>query len=181
MTGGFSRFLLEASVEEIDSIGGVKMAARELLKSISINSFVFVLSILLTSFLVIGGCNDNNNNNGGGGLGGTPPTTTGCSTISSPCHSVTVNQNSTEFVCTYLSNDACAVDLEDVVNQVDPGGTSVNDHTIMWIEAWGGRGGFTDNGANGGPGGYAVTTTTIQGIKNKNSGSSIIYYFLGTN
>lgn len=139
-----------------------------------------IFALVLISFLTIGGCNDNNNgnNNGGGdGLGGTE---TGCSTLSTPCHSVSVNENNTKFVCTFLSNDACAVDLEDVVNQVDPAGTSVNDHTIMWIEAWGGRGGFTDNGANGGPGGYAVTTTTVQGIKNKNSGSSIIYYFLGT-
>ncbi len=140
-------------------------------------TFRSVITLVLISFLSISGCNDNNNSSNDDGLGGTE---TSCSTLSNPCLTTSENENGTIFVCTSLSNDACAVDLEDVVTQVDPDGTVVDDNTIMWIEAWGGRGGFTDNGANGGPGGYSVTTTTIQSIKNKNSGSSTIYYFLAT-
>lgn len=137
-----------------------------------------IITLVLISFISIGGCNDNNNGDSeGGGLGATE---TSCTAISSPCDITSINDNNKRFECTSLSNGACAVDLEDVVAQVDPDSTKVNNNTIMWIEAWGGKGGSSDKGADGGNSGYAVTTTTIDGIKNKNSGSSTIYYFLGT-
>lgn len=135
-----------------------------------------VFTIVLISFLTISGCNDNNSSNNDG-LGATE---TSCSTLSSPCNTISQNEDSTKFVCSTLSSEACAVDLEDVVSQVDPDGTSVDNKTTMWIEAWGGHGGSSDKGADGGAAGYALTTTTIQDIKSINSGSSTIYYFLGT-
>ena len=145
------------------------MAAQKLFKSSSINSFVFIFSILLTSFFIIGGCNDNNN--GGGDFGGAPPGTSTCVSMSSPCRSVVVNSDMTVASCVLFS-DTCSVDLMDVVSQV---GNGVTADTTMWIGAWGGHGGAVDKAKGGGTGGYAQTTTSISDLMGMNNGSSEIF------
>ena len=146
----------------------------------SIKSLSFIFILFFLAFLTIGGCSENN---GGGidGVGDPPPAPqAGCSTIPNPCTSTNENEEGTIVQCTTLNSSACAVDLEDVLKQVDPNGTELTGDSAMWIELWGSRGGHSDKGVFGGASGYAITTTTVNDIKAINNGSSEIYYFLGS-
>ena len=148
----------------------IKLSAIPQTKSLS-----FISTLVLISFLTIGGCSENN----GAGVD-TPAPQTSCTTVTNPCTSVTESQGNSTIQCTMLDTSVCAVDLEDVIAQANPDGSKLTGDTTMWIEAWGGTGGASDKGERGGAGGYAITTTTVNDIKAKNSGSSTIYYFLGT-
>ena len=139
-------------------------------------SFSIVFTLVLISFLTIGGCSENN----GGGIDAPAPQTSCLTTATVPCTSISSGPNNT-VICDSLGNVVCAADLNAVLDQVNNEGMlEVTADTVMWIEAWGGTGGASDKGERGGAGGYAITTTTVNDIKAKNSGSSTIYYFLGT-
>ena len=140
-------------------------------------SLSFVFALALISFLAIGGCSENN---GGNGVD-TPGTGASCTGVSSPCSSAFQNQEGTISECTSLISSQCAVDLKAVLGQLAPfSQKQLTNDTVMWIEAWGGAGGSSDAGTNGGREGYAVTTTTINDVMSNNNGSSVLYYFLGS-
>lgn len=152
----------------------LKMLVTSQTKSLS-----FIFTLVLISFLTIGGCSENNG--GGGGVDAPPPAPqTMCTPSSMPCTSTIQNGERTIIECTSLISSACAVDLEEVMAQADPRSELLTGDTVMWIEAWGGSGGTSFKGPSGGAGGYAVTTTTVNDMKSKNSGSSVIYYFMGS-
>lgn len=150
-------------------------------------SFLMILRstfiLVLISFLSIGGCNENNGGGSGNGDGvdaPAPAPQTMCATASPPC-GVTQTANNT-IECGPLPGSNCAVDLEEVISHVNASvGSALTNDTVLWIEAWGGAGGQAAMGGTGGAeGGYAITTTSVNGIKAKNGGSSTIYYFYGT-
>ena len=140
-------------------------------------SLSFISTLVLISFLTIGGCSQNN---GGGGIDAPGPDA-GCIALDQPCTSTTRNANGTAEC--KLDRTVCAVDLDKLVAEIILElGLVPNDDSVMWIEAWGGRGASGNKGgSDGGDEGYAVTTTSVNDIKGKNNGSSVIYYFLGEN
>jgi hypothetical protein len=136
----------------------------------------FILFVVMTGTL-LGGCPDDNSgdSNGGGdsGVDSDPPlATSSCTNNTQPCASVTT---SGLIATCLLQTTNCGVDLDDVISQV---GNQATQDTVMWIQAWGGKGGNTDKGTSGGAGGYAQTTTTVNDIKSMFDGSAQLYYFL---
>jgi hypothetical protein len=75
-----------------------------------------------------------------------------------------------------------AIDLAAIVSQINSsyGAGSVTDDSVVWIEAWGADGahGAPSNSGPGGQGGFAQTTTTVNGLR-EFFGTSEIYYYLG--
>lgn len=142
------------------------------------------------SFIMIGGCgNDNGNTDADGPTLGNPEESSSCSNISQVCQQVTEHENRVSCI---LSDNTCGVDLNDILTEVQEKVPSSNftTDTIIWLEAWGGKGGDTFLGnvikgnkdvfqmSDGGKGGYTQTTTTINDFQ-MNFGTTQIYYFLG--
>lgn len=140
--------------------------------------FIYLLiTLILLSILTIGGCNDNSSNNNGDI---DAPQTNCVTTATVPCTGISEGPNNT-VICDSLGTIVCAVDLNAVISQADPDGLlGINGDTVMWMEAWGANGGNTVVGTDGAAGGYAVTTTTVNDLEAKNSGSSFIFFFTGT-
>jgi len=103
-----------------------------------------------------------------------------------------VNSNSspTQFTCVptnsqnnlELLTGGDRASLVEII-QLLPGGSNVNENTVLWIQAWGGAGGngqnttITDGGV-GGNGKLATTITTISEFES-NFGTTQIYYYAG--
>jgi hypothetical protein len=164
------RLVYSLSVQPM-SISGWHQVRWIMTSRLALNLFV-VMTVLL-----LGGCpGDNSSNNNAGGDSGVdsdpPLATSSCTNNTQPCASV--SQSGLIASC-LLQTTNCGVDLDDVVSQV---GNQVTQDTVMWIQAWGGKGGNTDKGTSGGAGGYAQTTTTVNDIKSMFDGSAQLYYFL---
>jgi hypothetical protein len=137
-----------------------------------------VLILLVVATAMLAGCGGGSSNSSVGTApevdDTSPPSTTiGCVNNPQPCSSVT--QSGLIGSC-LLQTGNCGVDLDDVLGQV---GNEVTADSLMWVQAWGARGGGTDKGTGGGAGGYAQTTTTVNDIKSMFDGSGQLYYFLG--
>jgi hypothetical protein len=101
-----------------------------------------------------------------------------CTNVTPICESVHHNDDS--VTCT-LSVQACAVDLELLVEELVSKGFAITTDTPMVVGATGGAGGRSaDDGAGGGRGGYAQTITSVADVKT-GLGTTQLYYFLGAN
>ena len=102
----------------------------------------------------------------------TPPTlaVSTCSNNAQPCSLVNSKDG---IVRCRLRTSVCGVDLDNVVSQV---GNGVTENTVMWIQAWGGKGGNSDKACDGGGGGYAQTTTSVSDIKSYTGSAQLFYY-----
>ena len=149
---------------------------KSLFKTIQI-----ILLIFFVSLGTIGGCGNNNSNNEDDDPGlGNPGETSSCINPSEACKQVTEHEN--RVSCT-LSDDTCGVDLKDVLSEViSKTSNNFTNDTVIWIEAWGGKGGrsqiFPGEFNEGGKEGYAQTTTSIDDFE-MNLGTTQIYYYLG--
>lgn len=127
--------------------------------------------------LLLTGCpgsGSNGDGNSGSAEDAPDPETTGiCTNSDTPCASVTSNNG---ILSCRLRSDVCGVDLDAVINQV---GKGVTGDTVLWIQAWGARGGDSDKGCSGGNGGYAQTTTAIADIEAYNGSAQLYYYVAG--
>jgi len=95
------------------------------------------------------------------------------------CGVYVANEDNTIMTC-LIETSTCGVDLMDVVDQVP----DVTGDNVMWIQAWGARGGKGGGPGlpipgPGGPGGYAQTTTTVDDFAKMNKGSTQMFYYLG--
>jgi hypothetical protein len=109
-------------------------------------------------------------------------------TETSPCSVVNIDL---EHVDCLLSTSASSIDLEAMLDQVNTklstssaNPPTVDDDTVISIQAWGGHGGngaslgIGSPGGDGGDYGYAQTTTTVGDI-DLAFGVTQIYYYLG--
>lgn len=96
------------------------------------------------------------------------------------CPSGNLTVKSQETATCRVSTKASAIDLAAIVSQLSAQGVSMD--TVLWIQAWGARGGAGSegNGGGGGSAGYAQTITTV-GDFLAGFGVTEIYYYLGDN
>jgi hypothetical protein len=96
------------------------------------------------------------------------------------CPSGNLTVKSQETATCRVSTSASAIDLAAIVTQLSAQGVSMD--SVLWIQAWGARGGAGSekNGGGGGPAGYAQTITTV-GDFLSDFGVTEIYYYLGDN
>ena len=100
-----------------------------------------------------------------------------CPSVTPACQSIATTNSGNAVEC-LLSNGACGVDLNLLLQTLSGLGYQVYDNTPMWIQAWGGGGGHSTGGGSGSAGGYAQTTTSVADYTNA-FGSSTLFYFVG--
>jgi len=96
------------------------------------------------------------------------------------CPSGNLTVHTDETATCKVSTTLSAIDLAAIAAQINDMGVTVDEDTVIWIQAWGAHGasGNEGNGGAGGLGGYAQTVTTIGNFLS-DFGVTEIYYYLG--
>jgi hypothetical protein len=102
--------------------------------------------------------------------------TSACLSATPACQNIATTNNGAAVECV-LSGSTCGVDLGLLVQGLSSL-YGVSATTPMWIQAWGGGGGYSKGGGRGSAGGYAQTTTSVADFT-ATFGSSMLFYFIG--